>query len=103
MVLAEFSMFPTDKGEIVSSYVAKVLEVVDRSRIPYQLTPMGTILEGSWEDVFRVISDCFHELEKESHRISVSIKVDYRKDQNSRMRSKIDKLEEILNRQLKKG
>jgi uncharacterized protein (TIGR00106 family) len=102
MVLAEFSMFPTDKGESVSTDVAKVLDVVDQSGIPYQLTPMGTILEGSWENVFHVISKCFHVLEKESHRISVSIKVDYRKDQNSRMHSKIEKLEKLLDRQLRK-
>ena len=46
MVLLEFSMTPLDKGESVSAYVARSLDIVDRSGLPYQLTPMGTIVEG---------------------------------------------------------
>jgi uncharacterized protein (TIGR00106 family) len=103
MVLAEFSMFPTDKGESVSSFVAQILDVIDRSGITYQLTPMGTILEGSWEGVFAVISNCFHTLESQSNRITVAIKVDYRKTQESRMLTKIEKVEKILNRRLRAG
>jgi uncharacterized protein (TIGR00106 family) len=103
MVLAEFSMFPTDKGESVSAFVAQILDVIDRSGINYQLTPMGTILEGSWEEVFAVISNCFRTLESQSNRITVAIKVDYRKTQGSRMTSKIAKVEKILNRKLRAG
>ena len=103
MVLAEFSMFPTDKGESVSEFVAQILDVIDRSGITYQLTPMGTILEGSWEGVFAVISNCFHTLESQSNRITVTIKVDYRKTSGSRMLSKIEKVEKILNRKLRAG
>ncbi len=100
MVLAEFSMFPTDKGESVSPYVARILDVIDKSGITYQLTPMGTILEGSWDEVMGVITACFKTLEKQSNRITTFIKVDYRKGEESRMKSKIEKVEKILNRRL---
>lgn len=100
MVLAEFSMFPTDKGESVSPYVARILDVIDKSGITYQLTPMGTILEGSWDEVMGVITACFKTLEKQSNRITTFIKVDYRKGEKSRMKSKIEKVEKILNRRL---
>jgi Uncharacterized conserved protein len=63
MVLAEFSMYPTDKGESVSHYVAQLIDHIDKSGITYKLTPMGTILEGSWEEVFGVIGECFKILE----------------------------------------
>ncbi|EEP60385.1 thiamine-binding protein, partial [Sulfurihydrogenibium yellowstonense] len=39
--LVEFSMFPTDKGESVSPYVSRIIKMIDESRIPYRLTPMG--------------------------------------------------------------
>lgn len=100
MVLTEFSMFPTDKGESVSPYVAQILDVIDKSGITYQLTPMGTILEGSWDEVMGVITACFKTLEKQSNRITTFIKVDYRKGTESRMKSKIEKVEKILNRRL---
>ena len=54
MVLLEFSMSPLDKGESLSQYVARSLDIIDRSGVPYQLTPMGTILEGEWDDVMAV-------------------------------------------------
>ena len=100
MVLAEFSMFPTDKGESVSQYVAPIIDVIDKSGITYQLTPMGTILEGSWEDVFDVITRCYKTLEPSSDRISVSIKIDYRKGDKSRMKSKIEQVEKLLGKEI---
>lgn len=101
MVLAEFAMFPTDKGESVSSYVAMVIDTIDKSGITYQLTPMGTILEGSWEEVFAVIGNCFRALESMSSRINTSIKVDYRAGDESRMNSKIEKIQSVLGREVK--
>ncbi len=83
MVLAEFSMYPTDKGESVSHYVVQIIDHIDKAGIDYQLTPMGTILEGSWDEVFGVISECFKILEPQSNRITTIIKVDYRQGKES--------------------
>lgn len=102
MILLEFSMFPTDKGESVSKYVAPVLDKIDRSGIPYQLTPMGTILEGDWDEIFGLIKGCFEEMKKDCHRITLIAKMDYRDAPMGRLTSKTDKLEKVLNRPLKK-
>lgn len=100
MVLLEFSMSPLDKGASLSPYVARVLDVVDRSGITYRLTAMGTILEGEYDEVMRVVKNCFDELEKDCARISVSIKMDYRKGNDSRLAKKTARLESILGRKL---
>jgi len=101
MVLAEFAMFPTDKGESVSKYVSQVIDAIDKSGITYQLTPMGTILEGTWDEVFAVITKCFKILEPQADRINTGIKVDYRKGDQSRMKSKINKIQSILDREIR--
>ena len=41
MVLLEFSMTPSTKEESKSPYVARILDVIDKSGLTYQLTPMG--------------------------------------------------------------
>ena len=102
MVLLEFSMSPFDKGESLGPYVARVLDVVDKSGVPYQLTAMGTILEGEYDAVMNVVRECFKNLEKDCNRISVSIKMDYRKGSNSRIQHKTERLESILGRKLNK-
>ena len=78
MVLLEFSMAPHGEGESLSAYVARILDVIDRSGVPYQLTPMGTILEGEWDAVIAVVTACFRELERDCTRIGLNLKVDYR-------------------------
>ncbi len=102
MVLIEFSMFPLDKGESLSPYVARILDIIDQSGIPYRLNPMGTVLEGDYDEVMEVVRKCFKALEKDCNRISMTLKMDYRKTDQSRLESKIKKVESILKKELKK-
>ena len=100
-VLVEFSMSPLDRGESLSKHVARILEVIDASGVPYQLGPMGTCLEGEWDEVFGVIKRCYEEMRGGSRRITCSIKVDARQGGGGRLSAKVARLEQILGRELK--
>lgn len=102
MVLLEFSMSPLGKGESVSEFVARSLDVIDRSGLEYRLNPMGTILEGEWDEVFSVVRECFEAMREDCDRITCSIKVDYRKGARGRLESKVESVERRLGRRLKK-
>ncbi|MBU2645826.1 MTH1187 family thiamine-binding protein [bacterium] len=101
-VLLEFSMVPMDKGDSFSQYVAQTLDVIDRSGVSYRLNPMGTILEGEWDEVLQVVTDCYRKLSEVSDRVSCSIKIDARKGREDRLQGKIKSVEKVLNRELKK-
>ena len=101
MVLLEFSMSPLGKGESVGQYVARSLEIVDKSGVDYRLNPMGTVLEGDWDDVFAVVKQCYERMRKDCNRISCSIKVDYRKGAEGRLSGKVMSVEKRLGRKLK--
>ena len=100
MVLLEFSMSPFDKGESLSPYVARVLNIVDQSGVSYKFTPMGTILEGEWDQVMAVVTECFKELQKDCNRISTHIRIDYRHGKQSRLNSKIEAVEQKIGKKL---
>lgn len=100
MVLLEFAMAPHGQGESLGAHVARILDVIDRSGVPYQLTPMGTILEGEWDDVMALVSACFKALQPDCARIGMNLKVDYRRGQDSRLHSKIATVEQHLGRKL---
>lgn len=100
-VLAEFSMSPMDKGESVSKYVARSLEIIADSGVPYRLGPMGTCLEGDWDEVFGVIKKCYDRMAQDCRRISVSIKCDIRAEHGGRLTDKIAKIESLLGRELR--
>ena len=100
--MVELSMFPVDKGEHLSDYVARVLAIIDQSGVSYRLNPMGTVLEGEWDEVMAVIKKCHKELEKDCSRISTSLKIDYRKHTASRMDAKIKSVESKIGKSLQK-
>jgi len=102
MVVLEFSMFPVDKGESLSPWVARCLEIVDQSGLDYRLNPMGTVLEGEWDPVFEVVKKCFDAMTRDCNRISLSIKVDYRKGKRGALDAKIASVEKVLGKALKK-
>ena len=103
MVLCEFSMSPLQKGKSVSRYVARSLDIVSKSGIDYRLNPMGTVLEGEWDEVLEVVTRCFNRMKKDCTRVSVSMKIDYRKGRKGRLESKVDSVEKRLKRSLKKS
>jgi uncharacterized protein (TIGR00106 family) len=102
MVLLEFSIFPIDKGESLSPYVARCLDIVDKSGLEYRINPMGTVVEGNWDQVFGIVKSCYDELSKDCARIEVAIKADCRKDTTGALSSKIRSVEQELGRELKK-
>ena len=101
MVLLEFSMSPLGKGEGVGKYVSRSLEIIERSGIEYRLNPMGTVLEGEWEEVFDVVRRCYERMKKDCKRISCTIKVDYRRGHKGRLSGKVASVEKRLKRKLR--
>lgn len=101
MVLLEFSMSPLGKGESVGKYVARSLSIIEASGVAYRLNPMGTVLEGTWDEVFEVVRRCFARMRKDCKRISCVVKVDYRKGHEGRLTSKTASVEKRLRRKLK--
>ena len=103
MVLMEISMFPVGQGESLSPYVARSLEIIDRSGLDYQLHSMGTVIEGEIDQVLDVAKQCFDAMAADCDRISCSIKLDYRKGQSGRLQSKVQSVEAKLGRELKRA
>ncbi len=101
-MLAEFSIVPLDKGESLSEYVSKILDLVDESGLEYRLTPMGTIVEGDWDEVMGLIKECHHTMREHSDRIETKIIIDDRKGAENRISGKIESVENKLGKELKK-
>ena len=96
MLLAEFSIWPMDKGESVGAYVARCLDIVDRSGLPYKLGPLGTCIEGEFAEVMAVISQCHAALAADCHRVYCVIKLDTRRGHENMIEGKIRSVERRL-------
>jgi uncharacterized protein (TIGR00106 family) len=99
-VMAEFSVVPVGKGASLSPVIARVLLIVVKSGVRYKANPMGTVLEGSWEEVMGVIKKCHDEVMKDAERAVTSIKIDDRKGADARIEKKLESVEQKLGMKL---
>ncbi len=95
-VLIDLAIFPLDKGGSVSPYVSRVVRTIRDSGLSYKFGPMGTSIEGEWDEVMAVVNRCFNELAKDCERVYLTIKADYRKGVAGRITSKVKSVEEKL-------
>ncbi len=92
-IVAEVSVIPIGTGNTgLSHFIAACLDAIEnRKGISYQLTPMGTVLEGNLQDVFEAIQ-AMHEapFSRGASRVVTWVKIDDRRDKQSTMASKIE-------------
>jgi len=101
-MIAEFSVVPLGKGESGSQYVAECLKIVEKSGLEYRINPMGTVLEGDYDHVMSVIRSCHLRVLDLSQRVVTSIKIDERKGKKVTLDSKVESVEKILGKKLRK-
>jgi len=101
-VLAEFSVVPIGKGESVSQYVAECIKLVESSGLEYRLNPMGTVVEGEYDDVMGLVRRCHMRVLELCPRVITTVKIDDRKGRRNMMDSKIRSVEEKLEKKLKR-
>ncbi len=93
MAVVEISVAPLGTATpSVSSYVAACVEIVADSGLNYQLTPMGTVIEGDIDAILPVLRK-MHEVPfgRGAQRVSTLIKIDDRRDSESHgLQGKID-------------
>jgi len=99
MALVEVSIIPLGTGTTsVSQYIARAVRVLQGEKdIKYELTAMGTIIEGDLDHLLTLVRK-MHEAVFDAviTRVLTTIKIDERRDKISSMSSKIESLEKEL-------
>jgi uncharacterized protein (TIGR00106 family) len=103
MVILEFSVTPLGVGESVSGYVARCLEIVEKSGLDYQLHAMGTLVEGELDAVLAVLKQCIEATAATCPRVTCSAKLDFRRGHTGRLKAKVQSVEDKLGRLLRKS
>ena len=101
-MLVEFSIVPIGKGASVGSDIAKVIKIVENSGLPYKLNPMGTVVEGKWDELMALIKRCHRVVLRDGERVVTTIKIDDRKRRSNMIEGKIASIEKRLKKSLRK-
>lgn len=96
-VLLEFAMFPTNKGASVSTYVSRIIKMIDQSGLDYQLTPMGTIVEAATlPELLDLVEKAYQQLEPDCERVYSTLKFDIRKGALGRIKQKVKSIQDHI-------
>lgn len=99
MPIAEVTVVPLGTGDTsLSNYVADCQKVLEQEEeIDYQLTPMGTVIEGELDKIFEVVKK-LHQVPFDSGalRVSTSLKIDDRRDKTASMDQKLNSVNKKL-------
>ncbi len=101
-MIAEFSVVPVGGGEELAGPVAAVVDIIDRSGLPYQLTAMGTLVEGEWDAVLGLIKECHLRMRRDFPRVLTRVSIDDREGAVGRISGKVQDVEEALGRTVRK-
>jgi uncharacterized protein (TIGR00106 family) len=102
-MLAELTIVPLGLGEHLSGPLAEVLDIVDRSAVRYKLTPTGTCLEGSWDEVMEVVRVCHARMREKSGHVFTTIRIEDEEGADDKLVRNITSVEEKLQRPLAKS
>ncbi|KAL6711608.1 UPF0045 protein M15 [Coniothyrium glycines] len=96
--IADFCLIPLGTPTAsVSREVAEVQRVLKRSGLEYSMHSAGTTVEGSWDDVMKVIGQCHAMLHQNGVvRIQSDIRVGSRTDKKQTSKDKVDAVEKLL-------
>ncbi len=103
-MLAEMSIIPIGKDVSISKYVAEVAEIIDKSGLDYRINPMGTVVEGSFDDIMGLLKKCHDTIMGDVDRVMINVSMDDRRDRKPpRLDKKIASVEQKVGHSLKKG
>lgn len=101
MAIAEVSVVPLGtETPSVSKYVARAVKILQQEKdVKYELTPMGTIIEGDLDKILAVVRKMHEGVFGEGvARVLTTIKIDDRRDRAQGTKEKLNSLRRELER-----
>jgi uncharacterized protein (TIGR00106 family) len=99
VAIAEVSVVPLGtKTPSVSQYVAQAVKVLEQEKgMKYEITPMGTIIEGDLDKILTVVRKMHEGTFGEGvARVLTTVRIDDRRDKAQDMKEKVDSLKKKL-------
>lgn len=98
-VIAEVTIIPVGTGDTgLSRYIAACVQVLEKTPdLHYQLTAMGTIIQGPLRQVLKVVQE-MHQVPFEFgvSRVVTTIKIDERRDKPQTMGDKVEAVRKLF-------
>jgi uncharacterized protein (TIGR00106 family) len=101
-MLAELTITPLGRGTHLSADLARILKIIDESQIRYTLTPFGTCLEGTWDEIMSVVRHCHEQARSFSQHVLTTIRLEDDAGVNDKLIQNVAALERRAGHELRR-
>jgi uncharacterized protein (TIGR00106 family) len=101
-MLIELAIVPLGGDTHLSDEIAAVVQIVDDSGLPYQLTPSGTCIEGEWDEVMGLARKCHEATRERSPHVMTTIAIEDEEGAHDKLTRNIASVEEKVGRRLRR-
>lgn len=98
MSLAEVSVTPIGTpSPSVGDWIAESIRVLDGENVKYQVSPMGTVIEGETKDILKAVEKMHEAVFRfKISRVVTTIRIDDRRDKDVTMENRLSSIQRRL-------
>jgi len=95
-MLVELSIVPLTGSSHLSDEIAQIVNIIEDSGLPYQLTPTGTCIEGEWDEVMDTVRQCHEYARSEASHVITTVKIDDDEEQAGKLEGNVRSVREKI-------
>lgn len=88
-MIVQFSVNPMD-SEHISDDISRITAYLDTTGLDYTVGPIGTSIQGEWDEVIPVIKRCHEMITDEHARVLTTITIDDHKGKEHSLESSVE-------------
>ena len=101
-MLVELNINLLGRGTHLSADLAEILKTVDESQLRYCLTPLGTCIEGNWDEVMPLVKRCHEKARGLSAHVMTTLRIEDEEGAIDKLNENIASVERAAGRRLKR-
>ncbi len=102
-MIAEIEITPMGDSVHIAEPVAHIVRLVADSGLDYQVTAMGTLVEGEPDEVWELIRSCHEQGKRDAKRVMTRIRIDDDPMRERGLHRHVHRIEEELDELVKKS
>ena len=101
-MLIELSINLLGRGTHLSHDLAEILKTIDDSGLPYILTPLGTCIEGEWDELMSLSKKCHDQARSLSSHVMTTLRIEDEEGATNKLSANVTAVEIAAGRPLRR-
>lgn len=75
-MLMDLQIAPLGRGKSTGDDIADLVGLIDESKLPNKVTGLGTLIEGSWDELMNIAKRCHSTIRLKTDRVLLIMRIE---------------------------